>query len=209
MPEDTNAPIGAEPSLVPAPVAPPSEVSMSSAALKARLEEERGKARSALLKDLGFDKPDDLKAVLSAAKARQEAEMTETQRLNKALDDLKPRAERAEKLEKSLAALVESQFASLPEKTREAIDSVAAGNPEERLRMMEVFRASGLLAASAAPAFPTIAAPATTTPGPAPKPTNAQTAWEKYQALNKTNPLAAGAFFQLNRAAIDESRPAQ
>ena len=216
MSETTNAPVGAEPSLVQsAPVVPaatPSEstVSMSSAALKARLDEERSKAKAALLKEFGYESQADLKAVLAAAKAKQDAELTETQRLAKALDDLKPRAERADKLERSLAALVEAQFSALPEKAREAIDGVANGNPEERLRMMEVFRQSGLLSASAAASTaPPAAAPVTTTPGPAPRPAAMQTPWDKYQELQKRNPLLASAFFQANRAAIDESRPAQ
>jgi hypothetical protein len=208
MSDELNAPAGAEAALVQsAPIAAPSEVSMSSAALKARFDEERSKARASLLKEFGFESQKDLKAILDAAKARSDADLTESQRLAKALDEAKPQVARAEKLEKMLGALVESQFAALPEKVREAIDGVAAGNAEERLRMMDLFRSSGLLtgAASAAPA---IAAPATTTPGPAPRPTHVQSAWDKYQALEKSNPLLASAFYQMNRAAIDESRPA-
>jgi hypothetical protein len=190
----------------PAHIATPSQVSMSSEALKARLEEERGKARANLLKDFGFENPKDLKAVLDAVKAKQDAELSEAQRLAKALEETKPRAERADKLEKMLAGLVESQFAALPEQVREAIDKVADGNAEERLRMMDLFRSSGLLNTPATAAAPISA---TTTPPSPPRPITTQTAWDKYQALMKSNPLLASAFYQSNRAAIDQSRPAQ
>ena len=43
------------------------EVRLTSDALKARLEEERAAARTRFLKELGFEKPDDVKSALAKA----------------------------------------------------------------------------------------------------------------------------------------------
>lgn len=206
----TGAPTGTTPTAPPTPA----KVEMTSDALKARLDEERAKgsaaARLAVLKELGIEDTKDGKALLAAAKARAEAELTETQRLAKQLEELTPRAKRAEALEKQLEALVAVQFDALPEGTRNAIDEVAQGNAEERLRMIGVFRKAGFLDAPAQQAAaPQKTAPITTSPASPPKPGGTQTKYQEWQAhLQSGNQIAADMFFQFNRAAIEQSRPA-
>ncbi len=213
LPVDPPAGPGAPNGTPPAPPAP-AKVEMTSDALTARLSEERAKgsaaARIAVLKELGIEDTKDGKALLTAAKARADAELTETQRLTKALEELTPRAKRAEALEKQLESLVAVQFDALPEGTRSAIDEVAQGNAEERLRMIGVFRKAGFLDAPVSPPAATPKTPPiTTSPGSPPKPGGTATKFDEWQSHIKSgNQIAADMFFQFNRAAIEQSRPA-
>jgi hypothetical protein len=205
------------------------EVRLTSAQLKARLAEERETARKNLLKEYGYEKREDLAAVLKAAKDAEDAKLSEIDRLRKQVEEAKPQLARVSVLEQRVAAMVEAQFSELPENVRSAIDGVANGDPEERLRMIEVFRKSGLLTQKqAAQAVATQAAVAavqqqaaqpTTTQGaaplantggaPPPKPTATKTAFEQWQDLERTNRYAASFFLQTNKAAIDATRPAR
>lgn len=192
----------------------PAKVEMTSDALTARLAEERAKgsaaARAALLKDLGIEDAKDGKALLAAAKAKADAELSEAQRLAKTIEELTPKAKRAEALEKQLEALVAVQFDALPEGTRAAIDEVAQGNAEERLRMIGVFRKAGFIDAPAPPAAEKTKLPAaTTSPASPPKAGTAQTKYDEWQAfVTAGRQTAADLFFQYNRSAIEKSRPA-
>lgn len=202
------------------------EIRLSSRELQKRLDETRESARARFVKDLGFEKPEDLKAVLKAAKDAEDAKLSEIERLRKQADEYKPRAERAAELEARLTALVDDQFKDLPEAVRTAIDEVAGGKAEDRLRMMDVFRKSGLLRAQtpatgaaptvgAAPHAPTLQqapvapmAPANTGGAPPPRPVATRTKFEEYVDLEKTNPVAASIFFLANRREIEKTRPA-
>lgn len=205
-----------------APSAPPDEstVRMSPAALKARLDEERSKGRAALLKEFGFEKHGDLAAVLKAAKDAEDAKLSEMDRLRKQLDEYKPKVERLSALEQRVASMVDAQFSALPENIKSAIDGVANGDPEERLRMIDVFRKAGMLNPSqpvstaqpiATPASPAaLPAPLANTAGqPPPRPAPVKTKFDEWQDLLKTNPVGASIFFRSNKAAIEASRPAR
>ena len=62
------------------PTTPPAEPPGDPSWLPGRLERAANSAREALLKELGFEKPDDLKALVTAARQRDEAEKTEAQK---------------------------------------------------------------------------------------------------------------------------------
>jgi hypothetical protein len=181
-------------------------------ALKSRLEEERSKARNSLLKDLGFEKASDIAAVLKSVKDKQDAELTEVERLKKQLGEFAPKVERLTTLEARFASLVEHQFGALPDNVRQAIDEVANGNAEERLRMIDVFRKSGLLGGHAtqptdppAGAIPKPASNGST--APAPRGAAVRTKYEELVELEKRNPIAASIFYQANQREIEASRP--
>lgn len=217
-PAAATEPVNAAPPVAPAPSDKGEEIRLSSRELQKRLEETRDAARTRFLKDLGFEKPDDLKAVLKAAKDAEDAKLSEIERLRKQAEEYKPRADRAAALEKQLATIVESQFNELPDNVRSAIDDVANGNAEERLRMMDVFRKSGLLkspvsaqAPNAAPAQAPAAPPppaANTAGAPPPKPAAVKSKFDEWRDLEATNPVMASIFYTANKRDIDKSRPA-
>lgn len=215
-----DEPVGADGGAIPSaqPSQPADVVSMPSSALKSRLDEERAKARGAVLKELGFEKVADVQAILKAAKDRQDAELSEVERLKKQLGEVAPKVDRLTVLEQRYAAMVEERFASLPESVRTAIDDVASGNAEERMRMIEVFRKSGLLGAQqpsapSAPATPPVAPVPTparngATP-PAPPPAGTRSKYDEFRALDAKSPMAAAIFYAANKREIEASRPQQ
>lgn len=189
-----------------APSGDPALVSMPSDKLKTRLSESADAERRRLLKEFGFDSIEDGKRALKLFKEMQDAQLTEQQRIAKELDDLKPKALRADKLAQKLASMVDEQFATLPESAREAIDEIAAGDPEERLKLMAAMRKAGLGASASTNG---IQRPVTTAAAPnAPKPGTPQTAYDKWQEMAKTGQMAGDIFYQTNTLAIERSRPA-
>lgn len=188
-------------------------------AFNARLRDERSAGERAILKALGVERLDDARAVIRAAKDLQDASLSEKDKLAKSVDELRPKAEKADRYESIIAAIVEEQFAALPEQARKAIDDSAKGNAEDRLRLMQVMRAAGLIPSGGAPAAPAggtptapaAAAPANTSAAPAaPKPSGgAPTKWDEYQARIKGgDSVAASIFYQANRLEIERTKPA-
>jgi hypothetical protein len=220
---DTTSNGGTPPAATPpapaATAAAPAPVGINSEQLTARLREAEAAGVKKLLKELGFEKPSDVKAVLKIAKDQQDSELTERQRIEKERDELKPRAAKADSLETLVAAMVEEQFTGLPEAAQTAIDEVAKGDAQERLRMMQVMRKAGFLngaaphaaapTTSGAPAPAPKPAPATTAPpANAPKPGAVRSKWDEYQDLNKKNETLGSIFYQTHRIDIEQSRPA-
>ena len=208
-PNGSGAPEGSNGAPPPAPIQ--GKPDLTSDQLAARLREERDKGRNSLLKDLGFEKPDDVKAFVDAAKKRAEAELSETEKLKKAADDLKPRAERAALLEQRRAAVAKSQLEALPEALRNTISKRAGDDPEKVLDLIEMFRDAGQIGAAAPPPGPPPApAPANSaTPNNAPKPGVVNTKFDEWQSLvaaGKQTP--ADIFYRLNQAEIERTRPA-
>jgi len=193
----------------PPPQNQPAPVNMTSDVLKSRLAEAAEAARTKLLKELGFEKPDDAKTFVQTAKQRAEAELSETERLKKAADDLKPRAERASVLEQRLAAVAKSQLEALPEALRNTISKRAGDDPEKVLDLIEMFRDAGQITTTP-PGPPPAPAPANTaTPANAPKPGGGQTKYDEWNALATSGKqTAADIFYRLNSAEIERTRPA-
>lgn len=184
--------------------------------LPKRLEDARSAAVNKLLADLGVENLDAAKGRLAKLSELEKAQMTEAERTQALIDELKPKAERVSKVEGLLAQMVEQQFAKLPEQAQAAIDATANGNPEQRLALMQVLQAAGSVQQPEAPQVPAPVAqppaapvPATTTPNaPAPPaPTQAQTHYEIWQAKVKANDRTANLYHQMNRAQIELSRP--
>jgi hypothetical protein len=211
MADETTTP-AATPASTAAPEQPTSdEVKLSSKALKERLDEERGKGRSNVLKELGFEKLSDLQAVLKLHKETEDAKLSENERLKKQLDEWKPKLERVSVLEERVREWADTQFAALPSNIQEAVDDIAGGNAEERLRVIAMFKKRGLIGEQAAPQSapaPSSAPPKANTAGaPAPKSSPVKTPYEEFAELDRKNPIQASIFYSLNRQAIEESRP--
>lgn len=196
-----------------AAVVPPAvdaaEVRLTSAQLKDRLDETRRSAETAALKGLGFETREQADAFVKSAKALQDAQLTEAQRQAKALEELAPKAQRADALAARLKTYSDREFAGLPETIQKAIDKSANGDPEKRLEVIDLFRESGLLGASITTPQPAPApANAGAGQGAPPKPTTAQTPFDQWQSLmtaGKT--VQADIFYQTNAPAIEKSRP--
>lgn len=192
----------------PAAAAAPTPVSMTSDQLKERLGEAGNAATKALLKELGFKSPDDAKAALKKLADLELATKTDAEKRQAELDALKPRAQRADELETQFTALVEEQFKTLPETVQKAIDAEAEGDPEARLILMRVLRASGLGAAPASPAQPAVPAPANVSPSPAPAPSAAPSKFDEWQAMARRSPTLGDIFYQTHQREIERTRPA-
>lgn len=212
-PAPAAAPPGAAAPSAGAPAADPVTISMPSDAFKERLGKEREKERTAMLKELGFDKPEDIKAALKIAQDAKDRDLSELQKAQKALKETEPKAQRADHLEKLVAGFVEEQFGALAENVREAIDEVAKGNPEERLRMIGVMRKAGVIGApaatgAAAPPPPKTLAQNGATP-PAPTPKTGPTAFQRFAELEQNDPLRARIFYDANRVEIEKTRTSE
>lgn len=183
--------------------------------LPKRLEDAKSAAVNKLFADLGVTDLDTAKAKLAKLDELETAQMTEAERTQKLIDDLKPKAERVSRVEGLLAQMVEQQFAKLPEQVQTAIDLMANGNTEQRLLQMQAFEKSGLLQQSAAPVIPepvaqppAAPAPANTTPNaPAPPPpTEPQSPSQVHDAKLAKGTIGASIFYQANRHAVEHSR---
>lgn len=197
----------------PAPAPPaagePAEVRMTSDALKARLADERAKERKSWLKEHGFADEEAFKSHLKVSKELADAKLSEDERVKKQLKELEPKAARADLLEARMKKDVETRFAALPEDVQKRIDAEADGDWEKRDAFMRVLGPAASAGATAATEKPKAAAPAnTTTAPPAPPNTTAPTAFEKYQELQKTDPMGASIFFSCNQLEIQRTTPA-
>lgn len=219
--DDTEPPVAdtpppATPVAAPAPAPAPSgpaPVSMTSEQLASRLREAESSAQKKFLKDLGFDKPADLKAVLKLAKDQAESDLSDNEKLKRQVAELEPKAAKVEALEAWKIAAVDEQFAALPEATRVSIDEDAKGDPDERLRLMRLARKWGVLNPPAPttkepPPAPAPKPPATTAPPPnAPPSKSAPTKWDEYKAREKKNAMQASIFYSSHKHAILASKP--
>lgn len=195
----------------PAPAAPapppgPAPIGITSEQLKERLAEERDKSRKALLAELGFEKPEDLKTLVTTAKQRAEAEKTETERLTGRVKALEPLETEVAALREAVAAQAKDALAGLTESQRAAVVAVAGDSPAAQIKTIAALRPTwaGAPAAPAAPAAPP--PPATTTPAgaaPAPAPSSSPTDHKAaYEALKTRNPVAAAQYLTRHRFEI-------
>jgi hypothetical protein len=212
MADEKDAPVGAKGQE--SPQVESFEVKMPSEAFKKRLDEASQSERKRLLKEFGFESLEDGKRALRLFKEMQDATLTEQQRIAKELDELKPRAskaeKRAEKLAAKLTAIVEEQFNALPDAAREAIDEIAEGDPEERLKLITAMRKAGLVGGETPlPSKASEASTTTATTGGAPKQAPPGTKYTEWQELSRRSQTLGDLFYQNHVHEIERDRPAQ
>lgn len=184
---------------------PPRRVELPLDAFNKRLADARDSGVKEALKALGVEKIEDAKALLDFAKQAKDAQKTEFEKLQDQIKALEPKAQKAEAYEKLVADMVTAQFEGLPDAAKAAIDKVANGDPQERLRMMNVMRDAGLLnPGPPKPPAPANAAPASAPPSPAP----ARTAWDEYQDLKQKSSVLGSVYYETHKAEIERTRPA-
>lgn len=218
---------GAPPAPPAAPPPEPKAVTMSLEAFNQRLQEATASGQKTLLKQVGFETPEALGAVLKVAKDAQQSQLTETQKLQQQIKELEPKVAIATELEPRFIRIVTAQFDALPENVRTAIDDVAKGDAAKRSDMIDVFRKAGMIGPTGASATAATGAsgasgasgatgasqhPAlanTTNAGNPPPPATTKSKFDEWQELEKTKPTQAQIFYEANRIAIEKSRPAE
>ena len=195
------------------PQAPPQEtpkgpavVTLKSDELAKRLAEAKASALKETLKSLGYEDVSSLQARLQAAKAVEDAQLTEQERAKKELDELRPMATRASELIDRVQRMAEMELKSLPESLRNVVEQLS-DDPEDRLDMIMKFRENGVLDALSVKQ-PDIRPPANSgPPANAPKQGQERSAYDRFVELEASNPLLAGAFYNLNKREVERSRP--
>lgn len=181
---------------------------MTSDALKARLSEERTKGVNKLLKELGVEKAEDIKAMMKVKAELEAAQLSEKEKLVKELEDARKGASKASDLEKLAQELFGETWESLPEKVRESIEEQAGDSFQERARLVKIMKKAGLLGSNEALKPPGKKAPANHADAPPNPPVvPVKTAWEKYQDMKRESPMRASIFFDANRTEIAATQP--
>lgn len=171
--------------------------------LPERLEQARRAAVADVLKGLGVDKPEALKAQLDKLKALEESQLSDAEKVAKRIADLEPRAKRADQLEGAVKVYADREFGSLNEQQRDAVTAIAGDDPANILKTIESLRPTWFQQTTAPAA---VAAPASTSAAP-PPPAAAGGVSEtdhksRFEQLKKENPFAASRYFQANKAAL-------
>lgn len=229
-PVGTTPPIDPPAPIVPAaPLAAPAStpatdadtVRMTPAQLKARLDEQSAAAQRKLLKELGFEKPEDVKSAAARLKALEDEKLSEQERTQKQLKELAAAVEANKPLATLASEAVDELFKALPAEQQAVIDDEAKGDPAARMRLIRLARRlmpatppAPIVVAPAAgtpPAAPPLPPPpASTTPPPAaPRPGVVKTKYEQYQEMRAAENPMADIFFSLNERAIKASTPPQ
>ena len=127
---------------------------MTPEAFKARLDAERASGLKAALKDLGFDKLDDAKAKIAAAKAVEDAQKTELQKATERATALEGDAAKAKAYGETIAIYAKSELEALPAELKALVLAQAGEDAHAQLKTIAALRSSGTLAKFAATPAP-------------------------------------------------------
>lgn len=231
----TQAPAAAPPA---APAAPPPKVDaepkveMTPAQLKARLEEERAKGEKKAAADvsaaLGVD-IETAKKLIAEAKAKEDAQKSEVQKLTEQLAAEKARLADFEAYKAAVNARATVEFNALDDTQKAAVEALAGADPAARLRTIDTLKptwaaaqqaaaeaarikaeAEAAAAATAAKP-PPLAPPATTAPPAAPAATHTApppNILAEYEALKRDNAFLAARFYAANASKIQAAQAA-
>jgi translation initiation factor IF-2 len=143
------------------------------------------------------------KATIAKAKALEESQKSELQKLNERIAALEPTAKKAADYEQVIAKHADAELAKLTDEQRAAVLAIAGDDKARALSTVEALRPTWVKAAPAAPAPPpppanTAAATAAPTGGLVPT-VNHKATWE---ALKATNPMYAAQYLRAHSADI-------
>lgn len=193
--------------------------------LNPRLEQKARAAKAELLKEIGVEDADVLKKLVAEHKARADAEKTASE-LFAAEKKAREKAEKdAETYKTALASRADAEVAQLTPEQRAFVDKQGGTDPAKRLAAIEDVRAL-LGSAKPPPEVKTekkpeeqaksapevkrpLPAPASTAPGGAPpggQPPAPVDHLATLERLDRTNPMAAGRYFDKYRAEITRLR---
>lgn len=142
------------------------------AEVTARVDGAVKSALAATLKRLGVEKIEDAEGALKTHREKAEAEKSEVDRYKSKVDELGPRAKRAEVLEGTLKRYLEAEEGAVPKEKKDLLDlAPSADHPEARLEWIVNARKKGLFGAASPPsAEPRPANSRAGGPPPAPAP---------------------------------------
>jgi len=222
--QDTGAVVApAQQNVAPAPQGSSDDVKMSSAQLKARLEEERQKgarkAEEALAKELGVSVAD-AKAALEKMRALEQERMSDLEKRDAAIKALEPKAQRAAELEAIVTAQANAAIADLDEAKRAAVTAIAGDDPARVLQTIAALRPTwATVAQTQAPtqapppavALPRVPAPADThnqgpTPSRVPGEIDHLAEYDRLRASPNGGKAVAAMYYARHASAIDKAR---
>jgi hypothetical protein len=205
VPEPTPAPAAP-----PAPAPTPNPVlatDLPPDKLKDRLEQAARKREADLLAKFGGAKPEDIEAKLKRLQELEDASLSEKERTEKQIAELRVQAAEAERYKKLFGEQTAAELTGLSEEQRAAVLAFAGEDPVEQHRMVQAFRMAGAVKGNGAEVAPPTPAPkATTVPaGAAPSPaTGPKSKREEWVELQGRDPIAAQFFYQLHALEIGE-----
>lgn len=202
--EPPTAPAAAPPEPAAAAKAPEPEAASkpdrdAPAWLPDRLNQARQKAQADLLAKFGGAKPEDIAAKLKRLQELEDASLSEKERAEKQIAELRVQAAEAERYKKMFGEQVSSEVAALTEEQRAAVLAFAGEDPVEQHRMVQAFRMAGAVKGNGAAVAPPTPAPhATTVPaGAAPPPASApKSKREEWLEIKERDPFAGQLFYQ-------------
>jgi len=191
--------------------------------LKGRLDQAKKSGQKELLKSLGVEKPEDVKAALDRLKVLDEEKLTTEQKTAAKLAELEPKASRAAALEATVKGYADRELAGLSELQRAAVTNLAGEDPERVLKTIESLRptwgasgatgaagaqgATGATGSTGATGATGSTGASTTAAGKAPGAiTNTESPVDHkavYADLLKTNPFAAPRYYDAHSKAIN------
>jgi hypothetical protein len=145
--------------------------SMTREQFNARLAEAGDSAVKKLLEGLGLSKPEELKARITKAKELEQAQLSETEKLQARIKELETPASAAKVYEDAIKETLAIREKAIPETKRDLLE-LAPTDPAARLRWLTAAEAKGLftVASAAAPATETKPANSRAGNGNAPPP---------------------------------------
>lgn len=150
-----NAEGGGDGKTPPTPTTPAAGDKPAATFTEAEVAARADAAVKAALKELGVEKLDDAKAALKAQRDGEEAKKSEIDRYKGKVDELGPKAKRAEVLEGSIKRYLEAEERAVPKEKKDLLDlAPSADQPEARLEWIVNARNKGLFGAAAEPAKP-------------------------------------------------------
>src|SRR6478752_580278 len=108
--------------------------------LKGRLEQAKKSGEKELLKSLGVEKPEDVKAALDRLKTIDAEKLTADERTAAKLKELEPQAARAATLETTVKGYAEKEFGELTDEQKAAVTRLAGEDPAKVLDTIATLR---------------------------------------------------------------------
>lgn len=168
--------------------------------LKSRLESAEKSAAKKLLESLGVQSLEDAKAAIERAKQAELEKLSEQERTQKLIQELAPKAQKAEQLLGTVRSYAERELSTLTEVQQGVVKSLAGDDPDAILRTIGVLRPTWATAAEK-PAQP--ASTSNASPAPPAVTTNSpEDAKAVYGRLQKTDPFAAAEYLLTHRREI-------
>lgn len=175
-------------------------------ALAARLEAAKRTGQTELLKQLGVDNPDQIKAALAALKAAEDAKKSDAEKLTSTQAELARANAALEKQRQMSDALWVVESAKLTPEQLAAVTTAAGDESSDRIRILAALRPTWTAPAAPASAAPPVSttpntpAPSTTPPG---SPVDHKVVWE---GLRASNPILAANYLLAHQSSIYSSQ---